>query len=108
MPNITNAIAGNASGDLLKEAIPTSDVPPASCCVEDIAGTGTAHSTGILPSHELEHLVRVTKDIFALEPVENNQIQPASIDLRLGPVAYRVRASFLPGKETTVAQRLED
>ncbi|HEX2215486.1 MAG TPA: 2'-deoxycytidine 5'-triphosphate deaminase, partial [Xanthobacteraceae bacterium] len=26
-----------------------------------------------------------------------DQIQPASLDLRLGNVAYRVRASFLPG-----------
>src|SRR5215467_15382595 len=35
-----------------------------------------------------------------------DQIQPASLDLRLGEVAYRVRASFLPGR-TTVAQRIE-
>jgi dCTP deaminase len=50
----------------------------------------------------------VTKEIFALEPIEDSQFQPASIDLRLGPVAYRVRASFLPGKDATVEQRLED
>ncbi len=30
------------------------------------------------------------------EPVAETQVQPASLDLRLGPVAYRVRASFLP------------
>src|SRR4029077_20673053 len=36
-----------------------------------------------------------------------DQIQPASLDLRLGEVAYRVRASFLPGR-TTVAQRIEE
>src|SRR5262245_27623453 len=35
------------------------------------------------------------------------QIQPASLDLRLGNVAYRVRASFLPGS-TTVAQRIDE
>jgi len=35
-----------------------------------------------------------------------DQIQPASLDLRLGEVAYRVRASFLPGR-TTVAQRID-
>lgn len=68
----------------------------------------TAYTTGILPSHELERQVRVTKEIFALEPIEENQFQPASIDLRLGPVAYRVRASFLPGKDSTVEQRLEE
>jgi dCTP deaminase len=38
------------------------------------------------------------KEIFALEPVTDDQFQPASLDLRLGPTAYRVRASFLPGK----------
>ena len=37
-----------------------------------------------------------------------DQIQPASLDLRLGEVAYRVRASFLPGPETTVAERIEE
>src|SRR5690349_24017926 len=35
-----------------------------------------------------------------------DQIQPASLDLRLGDIAYRVRASFLPGR-TTVAQRID-
>src|SRR5215208_2912790 len=35
-----------------------------------------------------------------------DQIQPASLDLRLGDVAYRVRASFLPGR-ATVAERIE-
>src|SRR5262245_35548939 len=36
-----------------------------------------------------------------------DQIQPASLDLRLGDVAYRVRASFLPGR-TTVAERIDE
>jgi len=37
-----------------------------------------------------------------------DQIQPASLDLRLGEVAYRVRASFLPGPNTTVAERIDE
>src|SRR5438552_3282624 len=37
-----------------------------------------------------------------------DQIQPASIDLRLGEVAFRVRASFLPGPRTTVAERIDE
>src|SRR5262245_65033060 len=37
-----------------------------------------------------------------------DQIQPASLDLRLGAVAYRVRASFLPGPATTVAERIDE
>src|SRR6266581_2948540 len=36
-----------------------------------------------------------------------DQIQPASLDLRLGAVAYRVRASFLPGPGSTVAERID-
>ena len=39
-------------------------------------------------------------------PVAEGQVQPASLDLRLGEVAYRVRASFLPGPNTDVAQKL--
>src|SRR4029077_171359 len=49
-----------------------------------------------------------TREIVPLEPIQDDQYQPASLDLRLGPVAYRVRASFLPGKEATVRQKLED
>ena len=37
-----------------------------------------------------------------------DQIQPASLDLRLGAVAYRVRASFLPGPHATVAERINE
>ncbi len=40
------------------------------------------------------------------KPLEERQFQPASLDLRLGPVAYRIRSSFLPGHET-VAKKLE-
>jgi dCTP deaminase len=64
------------------------------------------YSTGILPSHVLKRLVAGKREIVASEPVAAAQIQPASIDLRLGAVAYRVRASFLPGPGATVADRL--
>ena len=40
-------------------------------------------------------------------PLDGDQIQPASLDLRLGEWAYRVRASFLPGPKSTVEQRLQ-
>ena len=39
--------------------------------------------------------------------LDADQVQPASIDLRLGAVAHRVRASFLPGRERVVADRLD-
>lgn len=66
------------------------------------------HSTGILPSQELKLQVNLTREIWALETILDNQFQPASLDLRLGPVAYRVRASFLPGKHATVKQKLDE
>ena len=46
--------------------------------------------------------------IRAVRPFAADQIQPASLDLRLGAVAYRVRASFLPGPGITVAQRIAE
>src|SRR5215813_7237606 len=45
--------------------------------------------------------------IIAEQPFVPGQIQPASLDLRLDSVAYRVRASFLPGPRATVARRIE-
>jgi dCTP deaminase len=39
------------------------------------------------------------------EPLQDDQVQPASLDLRLGHTAYRVRASFLAGQAATVAER---
>jgi dCTP deaminase len=63
-------------------------------------------STGILPSHVLKRLIRARKEILSADEFEDGQIQPASIDLRLGAVAYRVRASFLPGPNATVEDKL--
>lgn len=63
-------------------------------------------STGILPSHVLTRLLTARREVVADEPFIPGQIQPASIDLRLGPVAYRVRASFLPGPGAKVADKL--
>jgi dCTP deaminase len=64
-------------------------------------------STGILPSHVLRRLLDQGREITASEPFAKGQIQPASIDLRLGSVAYRVRASFLPGPAATVEDKLK-
>jgi len=46
--------------------------------------------------------------IRAAYPFAAGQIQPASLDLRLGAVAYRVRASFLPGPGTPVVRRIAE
>ena len=45
--------------------------------------------------------------LSAPKPREHDQIQPASLDLRLGAKAYRVRASFLPGRDTPVLAKLD-
>ncbi len=64
------------------------------------------YSTGILPSHVLKRLIAAGREIAASEDFTAAQIQPASIDLRLGAKAYRVRASFLPGPNATVEEKL--
>jgi dCTP deaminase len=60
---------------------------------------------GILPDRMIDALARAGA-ILAATPFAPGQIQPASLDLRLGHVAYRVRASFLPGPGIPVADRI--
>ena len=62
---------------------------------------------GILPDRMIASLAE-EGGIRAPYPFAADQIQPASLDLRLGAVAYRVRASFLPGPGTTVARRIAE
>ena len=60
---------------------------------------------GLLSREKIELMLR-RKMIQAEISVEEDQLQPASLDLRLGPRAYRVRASFLPGRNLSVLERL--
>ena len=53
-------------------------------------------------------MVKVTREILGIEPIQEDQFQPASLDLRLGQTAYRVRASFLPGPNATVQDKLKE
>jgi len=62
--------------------------------------------SGILPDREIKGLFD-SGALAAPRPLDADQIQPASLDLRLGEKAYRVRASFLPGPNTEVAAKLE-
>lgn len=64
-------------------------------------------TTGILPSQKLRELMGAGY-IAAAKPILPEQIQPSSIDLRLGPAAFRIRASFLPGENSTVARKLAE
>ena len=80
MPGAEAAVAASGATDLLGAPASSESAP--------------AYSTGILPSQELERLVRLGREVLCAVPIEDSQIQPASLDLRLGPKAYRVRASF--------------
>ncbi|WP_136645446.1 2'-deoxycytidine 5'-triphosphate deaminase [Tabrizicola sp. YIM 78059] len=64
-------------------------------------------TTGVLPAQALRRLI-ANGALSAAPAIREDQIQPASLDLRLGPVAYRVRASFLAGRGRKVADRLEE
>ena len=61
---------------------------------------------GILPAQAIRRLIEAG-GIKLAQPLVDKQLQPASLDLRLGRVAYRVRASFLAGPGATVKQRLD-
>ena len=64
-------------------------------------------TTGLLPSQMLREAVALGREILSPQPIGDDQIQPASIDLRVGEVAYRVRASFLPGGRARVRDKLD-
>lgn len=63
--------------------------------------------TGVCPNQIIETLV-ANGAIRSDHPLAPGQIQPASLDLRLGHTAYRLRASFLAGKGRRVADRLDE
>jgi len=56
---------------------------------------------GVLSSRQIQAMSE-RGAIRAAAPLAHGQIQPASLDLRLGARAYRVRASFLPGQDRGV------
>ena len=87
----------NADDSIMPEARPTSQ--------NDEALEQPAPS-GILPSQAIEGLI-ASRAIQLRAPLADTQLQPASLDLRLGSFAYRVRASFLPGPDSRVADKLE-
>jgi len=64
-------------------------------------------TTGILPSQEISNLI-ARGNISARPAINPDNIQPASLDLRLGDMAHRVRASFLPGPNSTVEAKIKE
>ena len=62
---------------------------------------------GVQSDRQIQTLIDAG-NIRADVPIVEGQVQPASLDLRLGTTAYRVRASFLAGREHTVKDRIAD
>jgi len=62
---------------------------------------------GIFSAQLIEQLLENAAIIAAL-PLDDDQIQPASLDMRLGKKAFRVRSSFLPGPDKKVSQRIDE
>jgi len=65
--------------------------------------TGT--NPGILPDSAIKKMI-AERAIALQQPAAETQVQPASLDLRLGAKATRVRASFLPGPDFSVTEKL--
>ncbi len=64
-------------------------------------------TAGVLPIQTLTKLI--AQGVLRGAPsIQADQVQPASLDLRLGTIAYRVRASFLPGAGRSVQDRLAE
>jgi dCTP deaminase len=70
-------------------------------------GAALSGKSGLLPRQEIRTLVN-RKVLRAHRDWEEGQFQPASLDLRLGARAHRVRASFLPGRAKTVEDALAE
>ena len=68
--------------------------------------TSVSFPDGILSSSQIAHAIDNGVINLASPPLEG-QIQPASLDLRLGKRVWRIRASFLPGHGVSVAEKLK-
>ena len=66
-----------------------------------------ARTSGILPSQDISNLI-ARGNVSASPAINPDHIQPASLDLRLGDMAHRVRASFLPGPNSTVEAKIRE
>lgn len=85
---------------------PMSETESISTTPSPLSPAEAGGAAGILPYQTLTALIRAG-EIHAAQEIGPDQIQPASIDLRLGPVAYRVPASFLPGAQANVMDRIK-
>ena len=67
----------------------------------------TRDYTGILPSQKIREMVNSGEITSLMRPFDDDQVQPASIDLRLGDWAYPVDTSFLPGRNVKVLEKMK-
>jgi len=67
---------------------------------------GSGRKNGILPVQDIRQMI-AAGEISATTEMTSAQMQPASIDLRLGNRAWRVQSSFLPGSGTRVEHKLD-
>lgn len=73
-----------------------------------IASTRMSDYTGILPSQRIKEMLSNGEiKTAAFTNFDDDQVQPASIDLRLGDYAYPVDMSFLPGKDVRVLEKMK-
>lgn len=71
------------------------------------ASVSLGQNSGVLPCQWIRVLAERKQVYSDMAPFTADQIQPASLDLRLGSKAIRVRASFLPGKGHKVRDKLD-
>lgn len=73
---------------------------------DDPETSASGFYSGIYPSQAIREAI-ARHEIVSLTEITEEMIQPASLDLRLGDVAYRVRASFLPGARSKVQEKID-
>ena len=104
VPNENSAIENRAPENRMPE-----DLTPKNLVQTNLAQTNLAPRTispGVQPDSVIAAFLR-SGIITTASPVGDGQIQPSSLDLRLGRRAWRIRASFLPGKTRSLAERLD-
>lgn len=66
-----------------------------------------AKPEGVLPYQKINEMISLNI-IKADSPINDRQVQPSSLDLRLSNIAWRLQASFLPGSKHTVAEQVSE
>lgn len=87
-----------------------SELAPKTGLQNDSTSAATSRAgdyTGILPSQKIVEMLAGNEIKPLLAPIVGDQVQPASIDLRLGHYAYPIGTSFLPGRRVKVLEKMK-